>query len=51
VFRGAFEVIKIVRADSLELFDANFEKQVVEMLDEAVDCETAFAGDLVGKGV
>jgi ribonucleoside-diphosphate reductase beta chain len=47
----AFEVINTTRAESPELFDANFEKQVVEMLDEAVDCETAFAEDLLGQGV
>jgi ribonucleoside-diphosphate reductase beta chain len=47
----AFEVINTVRAESPELFDAKFEKQVVEMLEEAVDCETAFAEDLLGQGV
>jgi len=47
----AFEVIDTVRAESPELFDANFEKQVVAMLEEAVDCETAFAEDLLGQGV
>jgi ribonucleoside-diphosphate reductase beta chain len=47
----AFEVINTVRAESPELFDAKFEKQVVEMLEEAVDCETAFAADLLGQGV
>jgi ribonucleoside-diphosphate reductase beta chain len=47
----AFDVINTVRAESPELFDANFERQVVEMLDEAVDCETAFAEDLLGQGV
>jgi ribonucleoside-diphosphate reductase beta chain len=47
----ALEVINTVRAESPELFDASFEKQVVEMLSEAVDCETAFAEDLLGQGV
>jgi ribonucleoside-diphosphate reductase beta chain len=47
----AFEVIKTVRAESPELFDAGFEKQVIAMLEEAVDCETAFAADLLGLGV
>jgi ribonucleoside-diphosphate reductase beta chain len=47
----AFEVIDTARGESPELFDAQFEKQVVEMLEEAVDCETAFAEDLLGQGV
>jgi ribonucleoside-diphosphate reductase beta chain len=47
----AFEVINTVRAESPELFDANFENQIVAMMEEAVDCETAFAEDLLGEGV
>ena len=47
----AYEVINTVRAESPELFDAQFEKQIVEMMAEAVDCETAFAEDLLGHGV
>src|ERR1700676_531921 len=47
----AFEVINTVRAEGPELFDAGFEKQVIAMLEEAVDCETAFAADLLGLGV
>src|SRR5215475_9562481 len=47
----AFEVINTVRSESPELFDAQFERQIVAMLEEAVDCETAFAEDLLGQGV
>jgi ribonucleoside-diphosphate reductase beta chain len=47
----AYEVINTVRAESPELFNADFEKQIVAMLEEAVDCETAFAEDLLGQGV
>ena len=47
----AYEVINTVRAESPELFDTEFEKQIVAMLEEAVDCETAFAEDLLGQGV
>jgi ribonucleoside-diphosphate reductase beta chain len=47
----AFEVIKTVRSEKPELFDAEFERQIVAMLDEAVECETAFAEDLLGQGV
>src|SRR5690349_4607592 len=47
----AFEVINTVREESPELFDAEFEKQVTAMLEDAVDCETAFAEDILGQGV
>jgi ribonucleoside-diphosphate reductase beta chain len=47
----AFEVINTVRTESHELFDRQFEEQIVSMLEEAVDCETAFAEDLLGLGV
>jgi hypothetical protein len=47
---SAFEVINTVRAENPELFDSNFETQVVAMLEEAVDCETPFAEDLLGQG-
>src|SRR5207253_1827318 len=33
----AYEVINTVRAESPELFDADFERQIVAMLEEAVD--------------
>ena len=39
----ALAVIDTVRAESPELFDADFERQIVAMMEEAVDCETAFA--------
>jgi len=47
----AFEVLRQVRAEEPDLFDADFERQVVEMIEEAVDCEAAFAEDLLGQGV
>jgi ribonucleoside-diphosphate reductase beta chain len=47
----ALAVIDTVREESPELFDAEFEKQIVAMMEEAVDCETAFAEDLLGQGV
>ncbi|MCH2108167.1 MAG: ribonucleotide-diphosphate reductase subunit beta [Polyangiaceae bacterium] len=47
----AFEVIDTVRREEPELFDDRFEAQVREMIDEAVDCETQFAMDLLGEGV
>jgi ribonucleoside-diphosphate reductase beta chain len=47
----AFEVIRTVREETPDLFDTTFETQVIKMLEEAVDCETAFAADLLGEGV
>jgi ribonucleoside-diphosphate reductase beta chain len=47
----AMEVITTVRSEQPELFDARMEEQVVEMVREAIDCETVFAQDLLGQGV
>jgi ribonucleoside-diphosphate reductase beta chain len=47
----AFEVIRVVRAEEPELFDAELEASVRQMLAEAVDCELAFAEDLVADGI
>jgi ribonucleoside-diphosphate reductase beta chain len=47
----AFEVVETVRKEEPELFDAELERQVVQMLEEAVDCESAFSEDLLQQGV
>ena len=47
----AFEVIEQIRAQEPELFDASLIDRVKKMLLEAVDCETQFAGDVLGKNV
>jgi ribonucleoside-diphosphate reductase beta chain len=47
----AFEVIRVVRAEEPGLFDAELESDVRQMLGEAVDCELAFAEDLLGEGI
>jgi ribonucleoside-diphosphate reductase beta chain len=47
----AFRVIDVVRREEPELFDADLENQIVDMLREAVECETAFAGDVLELGV
>ena len=47
----AFEVINTVRDQQPELFDEDLEKRVVEMFNEAVDCEYEFAVDLLEGGV
>ncbi|MBX3691239.1 ribonucleotide-diphosphate reductase subunit beta [Dokdonella sp.] len=47
----AFEVIRTVRAEEPELFDAAMQREVVEMLDEAIACEMQFAEDVLSGGV
>lgn len=47
----AFEVIQTVRSEHPELFDADLAIQVQTMIEEAVECEMAFAEDLLGEGV
>lgn len=47
----AYEVIATIRRERPHLFDAGFRAQVVEMLREAVDCEAAFADDVLSMGV
>ncbi len=47
----AFEAIRTVRAEEPELFDAQMQSQVYEMLAEAIDCETQFAEDVLAGGV
>lgn len=47
----AFEVIRTVREEEPELFDDELKADVVKMLEEAVDCEQAFAEDVLSGGV
>ena len=47
----AFEVVDTVRREEPDLFDADLEREVYEMLDEAIACETQFAEDLLSGGV
>ena len=47
----AFEVINTVRDEQPELFDEDLEARVIEMFEEAVECEVKFAEDLLEGGV
>jgi ribonucleoside-diphosphate reductase beta chain len=47
----AFEVIKTVRREQPELFDAEWAAAVREMISSAVDCESLFADDVLSGGV
>jgi ribonucleoside-diphosphate reductase beta chain len=47
----AFEVVETVRREEPDLFDAELQQAVAQMLEEAVDCEVQFAEDLLQGGV
>ncbi len=47
----AFEVVRIVRSQEPDLWDTELEREIVQMLQEAVDAETQFAEDLLSGGV
>ena len=47
----AFEAIKVARQEEPDLFDARMQADVMEMMREAVECETLFAQDLLSGGV
>lgn len=47
----AFEVINTVREESPHLFDDKMRADVLEMMDDALECEMAFADDLLEGGV
>jgi ribonucleoside-diphosphate reductase beta chain len=47
----AFDVVDVARKEEPDLFDDDLADQVRAMLTEAVDAETAFAEDLLGRGV
>jgi len=47
----AFEVVNVVRGQEPDLWDAQLEADIVQMLHEAVDAETQFAEDLLSGGV
>jgi len=46
----AFEVIRTVRQEEPELFNDELKAKVVQMLEEAVECEMMFADDILGSG-
>lgn len=47
----AFEVVNTIRREEPDLFDAELEGSVYQMIEEAIACEAQFAEDLVGGGV
>ena len=47
----AFEVIRTARSEEPGLFDDELQRQVVQMLEETVECEMQFAQDVLSGGV
>lgn len=47
----AFEVVNTIRREEPELFDDPLQREIYEMLDEAIACEVQFAEDMLGGGV
>ncbi len=47
----AFEVIKQVRTEEPDLFDEELKHQIEVMIEDAIDCETLFADDVLSGGV
>ncbi len=47
----ALKVVEQVRKEEPLLFDAELERSIVTMLDEAVDCEMQFAQDILSGGI
>lgn len=47
----AFEVIKKVRAEEPDLFDEDLKAKIVNMIEQAVECEMQFAEDVLSGGV
>jgi ribonucleoside-diphosphate reductase beta chain len=47
----ALEVVATARAEEPELFDDELADSIGQMIDEAIECEYAFAQDLLGEGV
>lgn len=47
----AFAVVQRVRAEEPDLLDAKTMAQVVQMIEEAIECEVQFAEDLLVEGV
>ena len=45
------QVVRTAREEYSHLFDERMEEQVTQMIEEAVDCETQFAEDLLEGGV
>jgi ribonucleoside-diphosphate reductase beta chain len=48
---AAMEVIETVRKEDPTIFNEQMEDMIVQMLEDAIDCEMTFAQDLVSNGI
>lgn len=48
---AAFQVIETVRKEDPTIFNEQMEDMIVQMLEDAIDCEMTFAEDLVSNGI
>jgi ribonucleoside-diphosphate reductase beta chain len=48
---AAMEVIETVRKEDPTIFNEQMEDMIVQMLEDAIDCEMTFAEDLVSNGI
>ena len=49
--RFAFKVIEVARREQPEIFHPGMKNMVATMFEEAIDCELAFAGEILDRGV
>jgi len=47
----AFSVIQKIREEEPDLFDADLEKQIIQMIDDAIECEMEFTKDVSQYGL
>ncbi|MCX6128591.1 MAG: ribonucleotide-diphosphate reductase subunit beta, partial [Proteobacteria bacterium] len=47
----AYAVIEVVRREEPDIFDDELRRDITRMVDEAVECEMAFAQDVLGLGI
>ena len=47
----AMKVIDTVRKEDPAIFNEQMEEMIVQMLEDAIDCEMTFAADLVSNGI
>jgi len=47
----AFRVIDTMREEEPELFDEELTREIYEMMEDAIECETMFANDVLAEGV
>jgi ribonucleoside-diphosphate reductase beta chain len=47
----AFKIIETMRTEEPDLFDADLENEIYEMMADAIECETLFANDVLAEGV